>query len=223
VLVRYPSCAKQAEAVAALVAGQLAAALQDRGRARLAVPGGQTPGAFLKILSGANIAWENIDIITTDERLVSESSSRSNAGMLRRTLLKGAAGRARFLSFAAAKPKQIGPRLSALLPLDVCVLGMGADGHIASLFPKATQLLSALAPDCAAPLMALDAPGAPEPRLSLTAPVILGARHLHLLLAGREKMTALTRAQKPGSVADAPVRLVLKAPQGVSIHYTDGG
>ena len=111
-------------------------------------------------------------------------------------------------------------RIEAALPIDVLVLGMGADMHTASLFPGADQLAAALADD-APSLMAMRAPGAPEPRLTLTAPVLRGAKNIHLLLTGAEKKTALAEALLEGPVIDAPVRAILGAPNPVVIHYAD--
>ncbi|MCB1369063.1 MAG: 6-phosphogluconolactonase [Rhodobacteraceae bacterium] len=213
----YRSAAIQAQTLAAIVAGQLAEALGLRGRATLAVPGGSTPAAFLRALSGADIDWAKVDVLLTDERMVPESDPRSNSAMLRGALWQGNAAKARHWPL-----EEPGEDIRTLLPLDVCVLGMGADGHIASLFPGADQLARALDPDCAAIVLAITAPGAPEPRISLTARVLTGARHLHLLIAGADKAAALARAEQPGPTAEAPVRAIL-ARDDLVIHYSGEG
>lgn len=210
----YQSRALQAETLAAIVAGQLADALAAKGRAALAVPGGSTPGAFLRALSGAAIDWANVAVLLTDERMVPEGDARSNARLLRETLLQGKAAMARYVP--------LDEDIRALLPLDVCVLGMGTDGHIASLFPGADRLAEALDPDCAAVVLPIRAAAAPEDRLTLTAPVLIGARHLHLLIVGAAKQAALERAKQPGPEAAAPVRAIL-ARDDLMIHYTDEG
>jgi len=223
----YKDANVQAESLAAIIAGQLMTALADNGRATLAVPGGTTPGAFLRALSRANIDWSRVSVLLTDERFVPEISARSNTRLLREVLLQGPAAAARLVPLYkdAARPEDVLRALSdgihAVLPLDVCVLGMGTDMHIASLFPGADRLDEGLDPDGSEVLLPMRAPGAPEPRLTLTAPVLRGARHLHLLIIGPQKLTALKSAEQPGPTTDAPVRLILTAPSELTVHYTE--
>lgn len=225
----YKTAEGLADALAALVAGQLAAALAQKGHATLAVPGGTTPGPFLRALSGAAIDWANVFVLLTDERFVPESSARSNTGLLRGTLLRGPASAATLVPlFAdASQPEdvlaELSTGISAALPLDVCVLGMGADMHTASLFPGADRLSEALDPGCRDVLLPMRAPGAPEPRLTLTAPVLRAAQHLHLLITGPDKLAALKLAEQPGPASDAPVRVILNAPAEITVHYAEQG
>ncbi len=216
----------QAESLADLVTGQLCDALAKRGRASLAVPGGATPRAFLSRLSLAKITWQNVDVMLSDERFVPESAPRSNTRLLRQTLLKGPASAAHLVPlYAPAKhPEDVLDSLEAgiraVLPLDVCVLGMGADMHTASLFATADNLALALAFDGVRALLPMRVPGVPEARLTLTAPVLRSSRHLHILIHGADKLAALKRAQQDGPLAEAPVRAILSAPNGVTIHYS---
>lgn len=213
-VVEYPDREALMEGTARRVAGLLREAIAARGRASLAVPGGSTPGPFLELLSEAELDWPRVAVMLTDERFVPEDSPRSNTALLRRTLLRGRAAAARLVPLWAPgeEPEEVIPALAAAvtaaLPLDVCVLGMGADLHIASLFPGADRLDEGLS-DTAPPLLAMRAPGAPEPRITVTAPVLAGAAHILLLIAGAEKKAALRRAALPGPLAEAPVRLVL--------------
>lgn len=223
----HPSRAAQADALAGLVAADLRDALRRRGRAALAVPGGTTPAAFLTALGARGLDWEGVTVTLTDERWVSPSSPRSNARLVGETLFAGPAAAATFVPLRGDGPE---PRdgLHALttalnqlaLPLDVAVLGMGADGHTASLFPGADRLAAALADD-APPAMALNAPGAGEPRVTLTAPVLCAARRAYLLICGADKAAALDRAAGEGPVADAPVRALLRGSPALEIHYAD--
>jgi 6-phosphogluconolactonase len=102
------------------------------------------------------------------------------------------------------------------LPISVLLLGMGADMHTASLFPGADRLADALADD-APPLMAMRAPGAEEPRITLTAPVLREALRIHILITGADKRAAVERAAKLPE-QDAPVRVVLN---DATIHWAE--
>ncbi len=212
--------------LAEIVAGELSAAIAEKGRATLAVPGGTTPGPFLAGLSLERIAWDKVSVMLTDERFVPESSDRSNTRLLRETLLQNEAAAAHLVPFYAPAdaPEDVLDQLTgaveAALPLDVCVLGMGADMHTASLFPGADRLDEALSED-APLLLPMRAPGAPEPRLTLSAPVLRAAGALHLLITGAEKQLALERALGSGPAAEAPVRAILNGPTPVTVHYAD--
>ena len=209
------------------VAAQLMVAIALRGRATLAVPGGTTPGPFLTLLSKVDLDWSRVSVMLTDERFVPESSDRSNTRLLRETLLQNNATAAVLIPFYkdAATPEDVLGDLSdaikAALPLDVCVLGMGADMHTASLFPEADRLTEGLDLDGKAVLLPMRAPGAPEPRLTLTASVLCGAEHIHILITGPAKKTALEAALVEGPASEAPIRVVLDAPTQVDVHYAD--
>lgn len=226
VILHYGSRDEQAADLAEIVARELREAITERGRATLAVPGGSTPGRFLRALSAETLDWAKVRVMLTDERFVPESSERSNTRLLRATLLQGPAAAATMVPFYAPAdaPEAVLDDLigdvTAALPLDVCVLGMGEDMHTASLFPGADQLDAALAQGAPA-LMPMRAPGAPEPRLTLTAPVLRAARSLHLLITGPAKQTALEAALEATSPAEAPVRAVLTAPEPITVHYAD--
>jgi 6-phosphogluconolactonase len=222
-ITEYPDRDIMMQRLAGLLAGELAQALAGGGRASLAVPGGTTPGPVFDALSAADLDWSRVNVMLTDERWVPESSERSNTRLLRRRLLTGRAAAARLvpLHVDAPTPEDALEALSRgvrdALPLSVCLLGMGADMHTASLFPGADRLTEALAAD-APVLMAMRAPGAPEPRVTLTAPVLAGAVSLHLLIAGADKRAALDRALSPGPVEAAPVRAILSA---AHVHYAE--
>ncbi|MFS4437591.1 6-phosphogluconolactonase [Paracoccaceae bacterium GXU_MW_L88] len=219
----YQSRTDLAEGLAETVAKELGEALETRGSATLAVPGGTTPGPFLEALSKADLDWSRVHVMLTDERFVPESSERSNTALLRRTLMQNNAAAATLIPFyqQAETPEEVLDDITLgvakALPLDVCVLGMGADMHTASLFPGADMLEAALS-DAAPPVLPMRADGAPEPRLTLTAPILKAARHIHILITGAEKKSALDVAQHEGSVAAAPVRAVL--PQA-TVHYAE--
>ncbi len=230
----YPDRDTLMRGLAELVADQLRAAQASRHhrtpkadrRVTLAVPGGTTPRPFLEALSEADLAWPDVDVILTDERLVDDSDPRSNSRLLRKALLRGPAASARFVDFHTADPQgdrampTLRGRLAAVLPIDVLVLGMGGDMHTASLFPHAPGLADALATD--APVLLRTRPeDQPEDRLTLSAPVLRAAGVIHILITGPEKRAALETALADGPIEDAPVRVALTAPCPVTVHYAD--
>ena len=195
------------------VAGVLEAAIRETRRAALAVPGGSTPAAFLAALGGHALDWAAVAVTPTDERCVPADHPRSNRRMLDETLFAGPARAARFVALDDAQA------LASLLPLDACVLGMGEDLHIASLFPGADRLGEALSAQCATPSLRLHAPGAPEARITLTAPALTGAGRCFMLIHGAAKRAALERARAAAGPADAPVRLVLDGPNPATVYW----
>jgi 6-phosphogluconolactonase len=222
----YPDRGTLMRDLAELVADQLRAAEATKGRATLAVPGGTTPGPFLEALSEADLAWGHVDVLPTDERMVPEFSSRSNARLIRETLLQNRAAEARLVHLHTPGVgielvlDAVRRRVDAVLPIDVLVLGMGADMHTASLFPGAPELAEALADD-APPLLEVHPPGQPEARLTLTAPVLRASSVIHILITGSDKAAALATALGDGPAAAAPVRVALTAPCPVTVHYAD--
>lgn len=230
----YPDRDTLMRGLAELVADQLRAAHASRHhapaavrhRVTLSVPGGTTPGPFLRALATADLAWADVDVMLNDERIVAEGSARANSRLLRETLLQGPAAAAHFLPFHPSVlmgDSALGAlrgQVAALLPIDVLVLGMGADMHTASLFPGAPGLAEALDPE-APPLVRVSPPDQPEARLSLSAAVLREAAVIHILITGTDKRAALETALAGGPIEEAPVRAVLDAPCPVTVHYAD--
>ncbi len=214
----YPDRDTLMRDLAELVADQLRGAHASKNHATLAVPGGTTPGPFLEALSEADLPWSDIHVMPTDERMVSELSERSNARLIRHTLLRNRGEAAHFVPLHEPLIGSLEERVEAVLPIDVLVLGMGADMHTASLFPGAPELEAALAEDAPA-LMKIHAPGQPETRLTLTAPTLRAASVIHILIVGADKLEALETALAGGPATEAPVRAALTAPCPVTVHY----
>ncbi len=103
------------------------------------------------------------------------------------------------------------------LPIAVLLLGMGADMHTASLFPGADRLAEAMADD-APILVPMRAPGAPEPRVTLSAPVLAGAIQKHIVITGKQKRDALRTARNLGDPMQAPIAAVLS---GATVHWAE--
>ena len=213
----FATGAELAPAFADWTAELLGAAIAARGMALLVVSGGSTPLGFFEALSTRDIDWSRVAVTLADERRVADDHPRSNARMVRAALLKNAAAAAPFSPLADSRvtPEQelaaAQARIAALpLPADLVVLGMGDDGHTASWFPGAQGLAEAIDPAARALVAPISAPGAPEPRLTLTGRVILRARALALQIEGPGKAATLARALADGAIEDMPIRAVLR-------------
>ena len=208
--------------LANLIAGELRTALSQSDNASLAVPGGTSPGPVFDDLCAVDLDWDRVNVMLTDERWVPESSERSNTRLLRERLLTDKAAAANLLPLYAPydTPEEglgeLAKGIEAQLPLSVVLLGMGADMHTASIFPEADKLDEALAPN-APVLLPMRAPGAPEPRITLSAEALDGAMSKHILIFGAEKRAALENA-KGKAPKDAPINAVLN---GATVHWAE--
>lgn len=208
--------------LANLIAGELRTALSQSDSATLAVPGGTSPGPVFDDLCAVDLDWDRVSVMLTDERWVPEDSDRSNTRLLRERLLTDKAAAANLLPLYAPydTPEEglgeLAKGIEAQLPLSVVLLGMGADMHTASIFPEADKLDEALAPN-APVLLPMRAPGAPEPRITLSAEALDGAMSKHILIFGAEKRAALENA-KGKAPKDAPINAVLN---GATVHWAE--
>lgn len=220
-LVTYADSEMMMMELAQRLAGELRQALQSSDTASIAVPGGTTPGPIFDSLCGADLDWDRVSVMLTDERWVPEESPRSNTRLLRQRLLVGKAAGARYLPLYAPTetPEEGIPDLavaiSEVLPLTTCLLGMGTDMHTASIFPGADRLEDALTGDHI--LVPMRAPGAPEPRVTLSAAVLSRAISRHIVITGPEKREALDRARTL-TPEEAPVAALLK---GSIVHWAE--
>lgn len=220
-LIEYPDAEMMMIDLANCLAGRLRQALSTQDVVSFAVPGGTTPGPIFDALCAAQLDWARVRVLATDERWVPQSSPRSNARLIRQRLLTGRAAAATLipLSTDAATPEEaldgLIAGLTPALPLAVALLGMGADMHTASLFAGADRLAEALHGD--APLVAIRAPGAPEPRVTLSAPVLDDAMSLHVVITGAEKRAALDKARHLPP-EQAPIAAVLGS---ATVHWAE--
>lgn len=208
-----------ANTLADSVAASLAAAIEARGEACLVVSGGSTPLGFFQRLAGKSLDWSRVSVTLADERWLDPGHEDSNERMVRNTLLTGAASAARFLSLTGegAHPSDalelISARLSPLKTFDVVVLGMGGDGHTASLFPGAEALTRGLDLASGLQLVAVDPPVAPYARISMTLPRLLDSRRLILHITGAAKKTVLETALAEGDPRSLPIAAFLRLSQ----------
>ena len=208
--------------VANMLAGELESALLHDESVALAVPGGTTPGPVFDVLCAADLEWDRVRVLPTDERCVPADSDRSNEKLIRERLLTNRASTAQYvpLYVAGSDPEAALPEIESLitpvLPLSVLVLGMGEDMHTASLFPGMQGLAAAL--DSSAPPLAVARTQVqPEPRITLTAPVLSGAMSKHLIIFGSTKRAALERAQTLPP-EEAPIAAALS---GMTVHWAE--
>ncbi len=205
--------------LAGFVAQRLREGLAARGQALLVVSGGSTPVPFFKALSAMPLDWARVSVTLADERWLPPDHADSNERLVRENLLQREAARAAFLPLfnGAASPEVAAPAVAQSLarlpwPADVVVLGMGGDGHTASLFPHAPELTVALAegegPYCMS-VVAPAAPNVPVPRLSLTRRALLDTRQLLVHITGASKLALIEQAMQDGPVAQWPIRLAL--------------
>lgn len=205
--------------LADLVSKRLSQGLTMTGAASLVCSGGTTPAPLYRELSGRELDWDRIWVTGSDERWVPPADPDSLDHLLHANLLKDRAASARFvpLKTEARSPADAEGHVHAHLrdmprPFDLVLLGMGADGHTASLFPHAPGLAKALDEDDQALARAIEAPAsvASPARMSLTLRALLDSRLIVLLFRGREKLEVFEAAQRATDPLAVPVSAVLR-------------
>lgn len=201
------------------VANALRSAIAERGAASLLVSGGRSPIPFFQRLAQQELDWSKVAVSLADERWVPVSHADSNEGLVRRYLLQERAAKARFIGLYQAAPSleeaaQLADAALAELPqpVDVLVLGMGEDGHCASLFPGSANLALALNADCPRRCLPMQAPTVPRQRLTLTLPVLGNARLTLLAIEGQAKLATLRQALAGTDAEQIPIRAFLREP-----------
>jgi len=214
---RYADLETLSQELATQIAASLAAAIGARGLASLVVSGGRSPVRLFEILRTRAIDWDRVCIALADERWVDPQDAASNERLVRDVLLKDRAAVARFLGLKNGAPS---PDLGAVSawetfarvprPFDALVLGMGDDGHTASLFPGSPNLPGALNPASAAGCVGMWSPVPPHARMSLNLTALLDSRRIVMLITGESKWRTYTAASAAGPVPDMPIRAVLR-------------
>ena len=197
-------------------------ALADNGAAGFMVSGGSTPAPLYKALSQSDLDWANIQVALVDERWVDKDHDASNEALIERSLLINNAANAPFTGMKTAADTALEgctetEKLYRKLPqpFTVLIVGMGNDGHTASLFPHAQGLNEALAEDNSQLTTAITAQqsevtGPNTERLTLTLNGLLHSKRLIILLTGEEKLTVFRTAMGDGAVEDMPIRAILR-------------
>jgi 6-phosphogluconolactonase len=205
--------------------------IKNDGRAVLMVSGGSSPAPAYKYLSALDLGWDKIDIAMVDERWVDESHEKSNEAFIKSTLMQDKASSANLVTMkneaaTAIDGQPLCQQAYAELKdiFDVTILGMGPDGHTASLFPHANGLSEALTTtDIVAAIDAIksDVTGDITERMTLTRAGILKSKVIKLLISGDEKLAVYNEAKNGGDVADMPLRAILQQSDvPVEVYWT---
>ena len=227
----YDSADEMADAVAGDAAFIVENAIDARGTAVIALPGGTTPIAMYDKLAAAKLDWKRVTILPTDDRLVPMGDALSNITAIAKIFLPKGVRVLPITSEAATDYKAAGRAADARLqdvhwPLDLCVLGVGADGHTASIFPGLDFDEAVAGPKerRAIGVMPAELPeDAPVARVTLTRQAIISARALMIAVTGQAKRDVIERAILDGPMSPYPIgRVLADVELPVDIHWSAG-
>ena len=224
----YDSIDELADAVAGDVGFIIESAIDARDASLIAVPGGKTGPAIFKKLAQQKLQWKKVAIIPTDDRLVAVDSEVSNVREIARAFLPLGARVVPLTSEAAGDYRLAGNAADARLqdlawPPDLAWLGMGADGHTASIFPGPDFQAALDAPKARRAIGVMPDPlpdEAPVARVTLTRGAILSARTVLITITGQQKRDMLEQAIAEGQSSKLPIgRVLAEAEQPIDIHW----
>ncbi len=205
------------QALAEQVSQILQLAIVSKGKASIAVSGGSTPKGFFDVLSNKEINWQKVTITLADERWVDINSDASNTRLVQEHLLQNNATVAKFFYLKQGEnlchETLVDLNLAAnrlLLPLDVLILGMGEDGHTASLFPCSEQIKSGLETRNKRSLIKVDPKTAPHQRITFSFSALKQSKNIFLHLCGSNKKQVFDQALKGYDIFEMPIRAFLQ-------------
>ena len=224
----YDDAAELAEAIAGDVQFVIESAIDARGSAVVALAGGKTPLPAYEKLAQAKLDWKRVTIVPTDERIVPLGDPLSNVTALGRTFIPKGARVVPIVPKATADYKAAGRSADALLgdlhwPLDLCLLGVGGDGHTASIFPGPDFDEALNGPKERRALGVMPEPLPPEApvaRVSLSRQGIVSAKALMIAVTGKDKRRVIEDAIKQGAGSAYPIgRVLADVELPVDIHW----
>lgn len=229
-ITEFSSRADMAVRLAGDIADRLRRAVEERGRAAMALSGGSTPADLYEALSQCDLDWSRVTAALVDERWVAPGEEGSNESFIRSKLQQNKAADVHLLGlWSDARSPVEGlaaaeERYDAIKsPFDVVVLGMGPDGHAASWFPNAMGLEGALSISGPrlAPVRAKKSAvtGDHLDRLTLALGAVSEARFICLLMTGAEKRGVFEQALQDGPAEEMPVRAIIRARPDLSVCW----
>lgn len=231
VIESFPTVETWAEAIAARLGETLAAAVRDNGRAFFAGPGGSTPSPVYRQLAAMDLGWSNIAVTLVDERYVPETSTESNARLIRDVLLQDKAATGRFVPLYTPEVTVDRAAIVAAHALaaeggrfDAVLLGMGEDGHICSMFPESPTLKTLLTPTLKPAVLGVphgrDGMAPSLERLSINLPYLMSAGRVILGLKGDAKRRVFEE-QAAGDPAIQPIAALIAADVPLEVLWTE--
>lgn len=192
------------------IAEKLQTGIQQNGFASLLVSGGNTPKPLFEELSKINIDWSKVNIALVDDRWVEVRDDASNEKLVNEFLLINRAEKANFVGMktshvnALDAEQAVANKLQHIqMPFDVVILGMGEDGHTASIFPCCAQLEHALTTKDV--IIATEPTTAPHQRMTFTKSALLNSKQLYLHLVGESKEVVLSDVAQHCDEKKAPI------------------
>lgn len=204
--------------VTRMLTQQLSQAVSERGHAYLVVSGGKTPEPLFQTLAVTKLPWDKVICTLADERWISPTLPDSNEHMVRTCLLQQNAAQAQFISLYNEHQclenavTLTNERIGVLPQFDVVILGMGEDGHTASLFPDSAEIKTALS-DKVNAVTFVKPRAAPYDRITLTKTRLLNTRSIYIYLVGEKKMAVLQEALRSDDELLMPIRAFLNHPE----------
>ncbi|BBN81184.1 6-phosphogluconolactonase [Pseudoalteromonas sp. A25] len=217
----FDSKSEMTEKLSTLLETNLVAGINEKGSAVLMVSGGSSPAPAYKHLSSLPLQWDKISVAMVDERWVDANHEKSNEAFIKETLLQNHASNAHFVTMKNSSQTAIEGQAECeaaykkLGQADVTILGMGPDGHTASLFPHADGLEQGLKTSdtvCAINAKRSEVTGTITERMTLTLSGIANSKQVILLISGEEKRAVYEQAKQSGSEFDIPLRAIINHP-----------